>query len=249
MREITRLGRSVTLHAHEHVGRAWDLPESCSTHDKRSASGCDTQTSHRSRFRFSHPAHRDLPSWPPYLHLPGNPALIQFCCDEPSAYSAILSRAAWKPCALHASDIALLSDSLSGPGESVERLRADFALVRAVDYAQAYAFKFSPRPGTPAAARDSQIPEEIKRERLAGLQQILAAQQLAFNHKSLGKIQEVLLTEEGKVSGQCKGRGPWMQSVSLLAPQSAIGQFVHARIESQAARTQCLLVSLHSKCV
>ena len=234
--ELTLLGQNVNAyHARDARGQAWDLSRLLEAlHDKPKC--------RRLRYTTSHPlalsdsliaAHRDLPKLAPYLHLPVQSGSDKILASMNRRHTIRYYRQRVEALRAARSDIALSSDFIVGfPGESDHDFAQTLALVRTIDYAQAYAFKFSPRPGTPAAASDSQIPEETKSKRLAGLQQLLAAQQLAFNHKSLGSTQEVLLTDKGKINGQCKGRGPWMQSVSLQAPHSAIGQFVQARIES-----------------
>ena len=88
-------------------------------------------------------------------------------------------------------------------------------LVQSVGYASAYSFKYSPRAGTPAAEMQGQVPEEVKVERLARLQELLNAQQMQFNSSTIGRECDVLLEREGKFAGQMIGRSPWNQSVHI----------------------------------
>jgi tRNA-2-methylthio-N6-dimethylallyladenosine synthase len=113
-------------------------------------------------------------------------------------------------------DLALSSDFIVGfPGESEEDFTATLDLAARVDYAQAYSFKYSPRPGTPAALDAEQVPEERKVERLARLQDLLKAQQLRFNRSKVGTRTTVLLEGPGRRARQRIGRTPWLQSVHI----------------------------------
>lgn len=113
-------------------------------------------------------------------------------------------------------DIALSSDFIVGfPGESDEDFADTLDLVKKVGYSQCYSFKYSPRPGTPAAIKE-QVPEYIKNERLMILQQEINRQQLAFNQNCVGSIMPVLFDRVGKIEGQILGKTPYMQSVHLM---------------------------------
>jgi tRNA-2-methylthio-N6-dimethylallyladenosine synthase len=113
-------------------------------------------------------------------------------------------------------DIALSSDFIVGfPGESEEDFEATLRIVDEVRYASAYSFKYSARPGTPAAAMEDQIPLEIMDDRLQRLQARINANQLAFNAKTVGIDTEVLIERKGRHDGQMIGRSPWLQSVHL----------------------------------
>jgi tRNA-2-methylthio-N6-dimethylallyladenosine synthase len=127
-------------------------------------------------------------------------------------------------------DIALSGDFIVGfPGETEAEFEETLKIVRAVNYAQAYSFKYSPRPGTPAAEMDGQVPEEVKDERLQRLQALINAQQLAFNRETVGKRTSVLLERSGKKPGQLVGKSPWLQSVHLET-HAAIGDIVEVEI-------------------
>jgi tRNA-2-methylthio-N6-dimethylallyladenosine synthase len=104
--------------------------------------------------------------------------------------------------------------------------------VRDVNYAGAFSFKYSPRPGTPAATREDQIPEDVKNERLVRLQNLLTSQQAAFNQSCVGQTLTVLLEKKGRQDGQLIGRSPYLQSVHLEAPEHLLGSFVDAKILS-----------------
>ena len=128
-------------------------------------------------------------------------------------------------------EIALSSDIIVGfPGESDEDFQDTMDLVEKVGYAQAYSFKYSPRPGTPAAEKE-QIPEHIKTERLIALQEKLQEHQLEFNKSFIGKTLPVLFEKEGKFSGQIIGKSPYMQSVHIVnAQESLYGKIVNVAI-------------------
>jgi tRNA-2-methylthio-N6-dimethylallyladenosine synthase len=111
-------------------------------------------------------------------------------------------------------DIALSGDFIVGfPGETDSDFEATLRLVDAVGYAHAFSFKYSPRPGTPAATMDGQVPREVMDERLQRLQAALNRDQLAFNQASVGRRCEVLVERRGKKPGQWLGKSPWLQSV------------------------------------
>jgi tRNA-2-methylthio-N6-dimethylallyladenosine synthase len=129
--------------------------------------------------------------------------------------------------------LALSSDFIVGfPGETDRDFADTLGLVTETGFAQAYSFKYSARPGTPAATMDRQVPEPVKAERLAMLQALLAAQQVAFNQSQAGRVLPVLLEARGRKPGQMTGRSPYMQAVHLVAPERYLGQIVAAQIET-----------------
>ena len=124
-------------------------------------------------------------------------------------------------------DIAFSSDFIVGfPGETEDDFLATLTLVDAIGYAGAFSFKYSPRPGTPAAEMDDQVPEPVKRERLARLQAAIDRNQAAFNARWLGKKLDVLLEKPGRRAGQLVGRSPYLQPVHVMLPESRIGDIV-----------------------
>lgn len=195
----------------------------------------------RIRYTTSHPrdmeddliaAHGDTPEIMPFLHLPvqsGSDAILKAMNRGHTAerYLDMMHRArAVRP------DIALASDFIVGfPGERDEDFEATMNLVREVDYAVAYSFKYSPRPGTPAADMFGQVPEDVKDERLQRLQALLRDQQTAFNTSKIGETLPVLVTGRGRMDGQIHGRSPYQQSVHFDASEVLIGEIVDVRIE------------------
>ena len=158
-------------------------------------------------------AHADLPELMPYLHLPvqaGSDKILKAMNRKHTAedYIKLVDRIrAARP------DIALSSDFIVGfPSETEEDFTATLDLVKQVTYAQAYSFKYSPRPGTPAS-EEAQIDEDVKSERLARLQGVLNIQQVNFNASQAGETLEVLFEKQGKKPGQMVGRSPYLQTV------------------------------------
>ncbi|MGH6829044.1 MAG: tRNA (N6-isopentenyl adenosine(37)-C2)-methylthiotransferase MiaB [Rhizomicrobium sp.] len=134
-------------------------------------------------------------------------------------------------------DMAFSSDFIVGfPGESDEDFEATLQLVREVGYAQCFSFKYSARPGTPAAA-GKQIPESVKTSRLGILQALLAAQQDGANDALVGRRLDVLFEKPGRSPGQIVGRAPTMQPVHLAGPTSLIGRLCAVEIEARTANS------------
>ena len=128
-------------------------------------------------------------------------------------------------------DIAFSGDFIVGfPGETDRDFADTLSLVDRVGYASAYSFKYSPRPGTPAAASEEQVPEDVKADRLEALQQLINAQQLAFNKQTEGCTLDVLVERMGGRDGQMAGRSPYMQAVNLAGDESMIGNIVPCTI-------------------
>ena len=130
-------------------------------------------------------------------------------------------------------DIALSGDFIVGfPGETEAEFEETLALVRATRYAQAYSFKYSARPGTPAADMPGQIAPEVMDERLQRLQAAINADQHAFNEATVGKRMQILLERRGRHPGQLIGKSPWLQSVHIETPDARIGDMVEVDIVS-----------------
>ena len=196
----------------------------------------------RIRYMTSHPndmtdglieAHHDVEKLMPFLHLPvqsGSDRILKAMnrSHTASSYLAIIGRVkAVRP------DIALSGDFIVGfPGETEEDFRATLSLVEQVGHAMAYTFKYSPRPGTPAATMEGQIAPEVMDERLQRLQALINAQQIAFNEASVGKRMPILLERKGKFPGQLIGKSPWLQSVHVFADGAQIGDMITVDIES-----------------
>ena len=182
--------------------------------------------------------HRDIPKVMPYLHLPiqsGSDRILKkmnrrYTCAEYEDIVAKLREAC--------PEIALSSDFIVGfPQETDEDFEQTMDLVRRVTFAQSYSFKYSARPGTPAAAMKEQVPEEIKTERLEKLQALLIEQHAAYNAGFLGKTTQVLLEDKAKKNGYLLGHTPQMQNVVVKASEEFLGQIVSVRITKTAATT------------
>ena len=176
-------------------------------------------------------AHRDVKELMAFLHLPvqsGSDRILKAMnrrhnADDYRRLVGRLRRA--RP------DIGLSSDFIVGfPGETDADFAATLKLVEDVGFIQAYSFKYSPRPGTPAAMLESQIADEVKAERLAALQDVLNAQQRAFNESCVGRVMAVLLDRPGREAGQLVGRSPYMQAVHVNDAESERGAIVRLRI-------------------
>jgi tRNA-2-methylthio-N6-dimethylallyladenosine synthase len=129
-------------------------------------------------------------------------------------------------------DIALSGDFIVGfPGETDAEFEDTLKIVAAVNYAQAYSFKYSPRPGTPAAAMDKQVPADVMDERLQRLQAAIGERSLAFNKGSVGRRARLLLERKGRKPGQMIGKSPWLQSVHVVT-DAEIGDMIDVDILS-----------------
>jgi tRNA-2-methylthio-N6-dimethylallyladenosine synthase len=196
----------------------------------------------RIRYTTSHPrdmdqalidAHGEVEALMPYLHLPvqaGSDRVLKAMNRGHTAdsYMRLVERIrAARP------DIALSGDFIVGfPGEREADFEATLALARAVGYASAFSFKYSRRPGTPAAAMPGQVPEPEKAERLARLQAVLAQSQQAFNEAQAGRTLPVLVEKLGRRAGQVAGRSPYLQAVHFEGLDSLVGRIVPVRIVS-----------------
>jgi tRNA-2-methylthio-N6-dimethylallyladenosine synthase len=130
-------------------------------------------------------------------------------------------------------DIALSSDFIVGfPGETREDFEATLELVREVNFANSFSFKYSARPGTPSAQWKAQVAEEVKVERLAALQALLEGQRQAFNHAMVGRKVEVLFDKPGRHQGQIAGKSPYLQPVHVERREAAIGDLCSVQITS-----------------
>jgi tRNA-2-methylthio-N6-dimethylallyladenosine synthase len=118
------------------------------------------------------------------------------------------------------------------PGETESDFAATMALIERIKFAAAFSFKYSPRPGTPAAGAAMQVAEADKDRRLQELQALLRLQQEAFNAACAGLTLPVLITGPGRHAGQVGGRSPYLQAVHLPGPMSAVGQEILVRIDA-----------------
>jgi tRNA-2-methylthio-N6-dimethylallyladenosine synthase len=128
-------------------------------------------------------------------------------------------------------NLALSSDFIVGfPGETDADFEDTMRLVADVGFASSFSFKYSPRPGTPAAEMETQVPEAVKAERLARLQNLLETQRQAFNHGTVGQTLDVLLEKPGRHPGQMAGKSPYLQAVQIETDSHRIGEIVTVRI-------------------
>ncbi|RKF08554.1 tRNA (N6-isopentenyl adenosine(37)-C2)-methylthiotransferase MiaB [Oceaniradius stylonematis] len=241
VREITLLGQNVNAwHGEAQDGRQWGLGELL--HELARIDGLA-----RLRYTTSHPrdmddaliaAHRDLDMLMPYLHLPvqaGSDRVLKAMNRKHTGddYRRLVDRIRKaRP------DIALSGDFIVGfPGETDADFEDTMRIVRDVSYAQAFSFKYSPRPGTPGATMDGHVEETVKSERLQRLQALLGEQQAAFMKSLEGQEIAVLLEKPGRDAGQLVGRSPWLQPVICDETVGKIGDSVTVRIERASANS------------
>ena len=240
-REIVLLGQNVNAYdGADADGAVWSLARLC-------AALADIEGVARIRYATSHPrdmagdliaAHGDNAKLMPYLHLPvqsGSDSVLAAMNRQHTAadYLRLIERIrSVRP------DIALSSDFIIGfPGESDADFEATMALVREVKFAGAYSFKYSKRPGTPAAAAKKQVAENVKTARLEALQALILEQQDAFNDASIGRILPVLFEKTGREPGQLMGRSPYLQPVHADGDAAMIGQTLDVRIIARTANS------------
>ncbi|MGL4637374.1 MAG: tRNA (N6-isopentenyl adenosine(37)-C2)-methylthiotransferase MiaB [Beijerinckiaceae bacterium] len=241
VREITLLGQNVNAwHGAGDDGESWTLGQLL----RRLAAVPGVA---RLRYSTSHPRdmddeliaiHRDVPQVMPSLHLPvqsGSDRILKAMNRKHTAaeYLAIIADArAARP------DIAVTSDFIVGfPGETDAEFEETMALIRAVRFASAYSFKYSPRPGTPAADIKDQVPEAVMNERLARLQSLVLEQQNAAHAAMVGQELDVLFEKPGRNKGQIGGKSPHMQAVHVDGPESLIGHIARVKIVGVASNS------------
>jgi tRNA-2-methylthio-N6-dimethylallyladenosine synthase len=248
VREITLIGQNVNAyHGEGENGRPAELGDLL--HRLAEVPGVL-----RLRYTTSHPgdvdenliaAHRDLAALMPHLHLPvqsGSDRILAAMNRRHtrSDYLDVIARIrAARP------EIAFTSDFIVGfPGETEEDFKDTLRIFDEVGYATAYSFKYSARPGTPAADHDDQVAEDIKTERLARLQDRINRRQSAFNRGCVGQSIDVLFEKPGKLPGQIVGRSPFLQPVQVMAASSLIGEIATVRITGVGSNS--LFGTLHS---
>jgi tRNA-2-methylthio-N6-dimethylallyladenosine synthase len=234
VRELTLLGQNVNAwHGEGPDGSAWGL-------GRLLFRLAEVPGLARLRYTTSHPrdmddeliaAHRDLAAVMPYLHLPvqsGSDRILKAMNRRHtgSDYLRLIDRIrVAKP------DIAMSGDFIVGfPGETEEDFEVTLSMVRQIRYAQAFSFKYSPRPGTPGAEMPDHVPEDVKDERLQRLQALLAEHQRDFTVGSVGKTMDLLIEKPGRQPGQRVGRSPWLQPVIVDEKAGEIGDIIQVRI-------------------
>ncbi|KPF88204.1 (dimethylallyl)adenosine tRNA methylthiotransferase [alpha proteobacterium AAP38] len=242
VREVTLLGQNVNaFHGEGPDGKAWGL-------GRLIRQLAEIDGLERIRYTTSHPrdmdddlidAHGTVPQLMPFLHLPvqsGSDRILAAMNRKHTGddYRRLIDRLrARQP------DLALSSDFITGfPGETDQDFADTLRLITDIGYAQAYSFKYSPRPGTPAAGLEGrQVDEKVKDERLQAVQQLLNAQQVAFNQTMIGRNLTVLFDRVGKLEGQLLGRSAYMQSVYVQAPARLMGQMVEVHVTGAFANS------------
>jgi tRNA-2-methylthio-N6-dimethylallyladenosine synthase len=201
----------------------------------------------RLRYTTSHPndmnvdlvaAHADLAELMPYVHLPvqsGSDRILAAMNRKHTRqhYLDVVARLrAARP------DLAFSSDFIVGfPGETEQDFQDTLELIETVGYAGAYTFAYSPRPGTPAAELDDQVPPEEKTRRLYALQALIARQQRDFNASFVGRTLPLLLERPGRLPGQLVGKSPYLQAVQVMASATLIGSVVPVKITGLGTNT------------
>ncbi len=242
VREITLLGQNVNAyHGEGPDGAAWTL-------GRLLLALAELPGLARLRYTTSHPrdmdddliaAHRDIPALMPFLHLPVQSGSDRILAAMNRRHTAADYRHLVEKLRAARPDLAMSSDFIVGhPGESAADFEATLQLIRDVGFAQAFSFKYSQRPGTPAAGAPGQVAETDKDSRLQELQALLRDQQTAFNAACAGLTLPVLITGPGRRPGQIAGRSPYLQPVHLLGNTQLAGQVVPVRIT--AAHTNSL---------
>jgi tRNA-2-methylthio-N6-dimethylallyladenosine synthase len=233
-RQLTLLGQNVNAyHGDGDAGGTWDLA-------RLLRELAEIPGLARLRYTTSHPrdmdadlirAHRDLPQLMPFLHLPvqsGSDAVLEAMNRK---YTADHYRRVVDELRAARPDLALSSDFIVGfPGETEADFEATLRLVDDIGFAQAFSFKFSARPGTPAAVLRQQVPEKTASTRLQRLQALLDSQAAAFNAASVGAIMPVLLERPGRHPGQLMGRTPYLQAVHVDGEGLLIGDLIPVEI-------------------
>jgi tRNA-2-methylthio-N6-dimethylallyladenosine synthase len=237
-REVALLGQNVNAyHGEGPDGATWGLARLL--HALAEIPGLA-----RLRYTTSHPrdmddaliaAHGAIPQLMPFLHLPVQSGSDRVLKAMNRGHTADEFRRVADRLRAARPDLALSSDFIAGhPGETEEDHRATLKLIEEVGFAQAFSFKYSPRPGTPAASAPFQVPEAEKDRRLHEIQALLREQQEAFNRSRSGMLMDVLFTGPGRHPGQIAGRSPWLQPVHAPmgdhAASDLAGQVLRCRV-------------------
>lgn len=237
VKEITLLGQNVNAY-HGDNGQGGSATLAELAEELARLPGLD-----RIRYMTSHPrdvdqslidAHRDNHALMPFLHLPVQSGSDRILKAMNRGHTADEYRESVRRLREARPDLALSSDFIVGhPGETDEDFEATMQLVRDIGFAMAYSFKYSPRPGTPAAGQPFQVAEDVKDRRLAELQALLREQQDAFNADMVGTVQDILITGKGRKPGQLSGRSPYLQPVHFEGPEHLIGTIAKVAITTR----------------
>jgi tRNA-2-methylthio-N6-dimethylallyladenosine synthase len=236
VREITLIGQNVNAyHGEGPDGRIWSLGDLL-----RCLAGLPGIA--RLRYSTSHPrdvdqtlieAHRDLPALMPFVHLPVQSGSDRILAAMNRKHTADDYRRVIDRFRAVRQDVAFSSDFIVGfPGETEEDFAATLALVTQIGYAGAYSFKYSPRPGTPAADMQETVSAAEMDERLVRLQELIDSQQSAFNQATIGSTIDVLFERAARNPGQIVGRTAYLQPAHVMASPDIIGQVLPVAVES-----------------
>jgi tRNA-2-methylthio-N6-dimethylallyladenosine synthase len=235
VREITLLGQNVNAYHGDAGGKPANFAELI----RRIA---DIDGIERIRYTTSHPidmdddliaAHGALPQLMPFLHLPVQSGSDSMLRRMNRHHKIDLYRSIVEKLLRARPDLKLSTDFIVGfPGETEDEFQATLSFAREIGFVQAYSFKYSARPGTPAAILPGQLSEAVKSERLAALQQVLEANQRAFNESCVDRVMPILFDRPGRHPGQMIGRSPYMQPVHATVPEHAFGNILDVRIVS-----------------
>ncbi|MEI8321115.1 MAG: tRNA (N6-isopentenyl adenosine(37)-C2)-methylthiotransferase MiaB [Alphaproteobacteria bacterium] len=234
VQEITLLGQNVNAyHGISALGSEMGLGALCL--ELAEIDGLE-----RIRYTTSHPldmdqvlikAHASCGKLMPFIHLPVQSGSNRVLKDMNRKHTVEKYREIIAAFRAERPEIAFSSDFIVGfPGESDKDFEDTMKLVEDIKYSQAFSFKYSPRPGTPASVLDMQVPEEVKDARLLRLQKLLYDQQKTFNESFINKSLEVLIEKKGDVSGHYLGKSPFMQSVVLESKSDILGKTVQVQI-------------------
>ena len=238
--EITLLGQNVNAyHGEAPDGSPWDLAQLIEAL-------AEIDGLARLRYTTSHPAdmsealiaaHGRIGALMPYLHLPVQAGSDRVLAAMNRRHTADFYRRIVDRLRKARPDLALSSDFIVGfPGESDADFAATLSLVEEIGFVQAYSFKYSPRPGTPAALLP-QLDDQVKSERLLVLQELLDRQSLAFNERAVGRTVEVLFDRRGRHAGQLAGRSPYMQAVHADVDDAILGRIVPVIVTGAGANS------------
>jgi tRNA-2-methylthio-N6-dimethylallyladenosine synthase len=235
VREITLLGQNVNAYHGDAQGRPANVAELI----RRVA---EIDGIERIRYTTSHPidmdddlirAHGDVPQLMPFLHLPVQSGSDTMLARMNRHHKIDLYRVIVEKLLRARADLKLSTDFIVGfPGETDEEFQATLSFAREMAFVQAYSFKYSARPGTPAAILPGQLNEAVKSERLAALQGVLEDNQRVFNESCIDRTLPILFDRPGRKPGQMIGRSPYMQPVHAMVPDHAFGNILDVRIVS-----------------
>ena len=240
-REVTLLGQNVNAyHGEASDGTVWGL-------GRLILRLAEIDGLSRIRYTTSHPrdvdaalihAHGTVPQLMPFLHLPVQSGSDRILAAMNRKHTADHYRQVIDQLRDARPDLALSSDFIVGfPGETAQDFAETLRLVTDIGFAQAYSFAYSARPGTPAATMEDGVSDAEKSERLQAIQQVLNAQQLAFNQAMVGRAVPVLFDRRGRHPGQIQGRSPWMQSVHVRGSDRLLGQIEPVSVDMARANS------------